>query len=473
MNKQSNIARLTRSDKLEAIAAPVRIVHLGLGAFHRAHQAWFTQHASDGALWGIAAFTGRKPDAAKALDAQDGLFTLIERGENIDKFELVTSIVEAYDGADVASLSRLVAAPSTSIITLTITEGAYNLTANGTLDTDKPAVIADIAVIAAGSADPVRRGEARWAATAPGRVVQALDARRKAGAGPVAVVSCDNLANNAVAARRAIGDLAAAANVELGLWINDNVSFVGTSVDRITPRTTEAEISLVESQCGYADLCPVVTEPFSDWVLEGEFPAGRPDWESAGAVFVECIEPFENRKLWLLNGAHSLLAYAGLLRGYHTVAEALADPVCAGWVEGFWDEAERSLPVNGLAITEYRQALLRRFGNARISHHLAQIATDGSSKLRMRAVPVYLLERARGRSGRGALRLIAAWVSFLRDAHGMGKDIADVQAAELQSALNRTAGEDLRALLAVLDGDLADDALVVAQLEAEIMDLEN
>ena len=146
---------------------------------------------------------------------------------------------------------------------------------------------------------------------------------------------------------------------------------------------------------------------------------------------------------------------------------------CSGWVEGFWDEAERSLPVNGLAITEYRQALLRRFGNARISHHLAQIATDGSSKLRMRAVPVYLLERARGRSGRGALRLIAAWVSFLRDAHGMGKDIADVQAAELQSALNRTAGEDLRALLAVLDGDLADDALVVAQLEAEIMDLEN
>ena len=239
------------------------------------------------------------------------------------------------------------------------------------------------------------------------------------------MVSCDNLANNAIAARAAIGGLADVVDPGLGAWIAENVSFVGTSIDRITPRTTDAEIALVEAECGYADSSPVVTEPFSDWVLSGDFPAGRPDWASAGAVFVDEIEHFENRKLWLLNGAHSLMAYAGQLRGHETVAQALADPVCAAWVQQFWDEAEANLPAEGLNIPAYRAALLERFGNARIAHHLAQIAMDGSNKLRMRAVPVFKAEKAAGRSGTGALRMIAAWVAFIRDSNAAGKAIAD------------------------------------------------
>lgn len=452
--------------------APVRIVHLGLGAFHRAHQAWYTQHASDAPEWGIAAFTGRRPDAATALSAQDGLFTLIERGAEGDKFELITSIVEAHDGADVAALSRLVAAPSTAMVTLTITEAAYNLAADGTLDFTNPTVQSDIDVLRAITAlETFDAGHGPAAVSAAGRLVQALVARRAAGTGPIAVVSCDNLANNATAARAAIGGLADVVDPALGAWVAENVSFVGTSIDRITPRTTEAEIALVQAECGYADSSPVVTEPFSDWVLSGDFPAGRPDWASAGAVFVDEIEHFENRKLWLLNGAHSLLAYAGQLRGHTTVAQALADPSCAAWITEFWDEAEANLPAEGLAIPAYRAALLERFGNARIAHHLAQIAMDGSSKLRMRAVPVLKAELGAGRSGAGAARMIAAWVAFLRQSHTTGVAIADSAASDLLAALVLGTGADLKALVAVLDAELAENADALAAVGAQIENL--
>lgn len=465
MNEHT-ITPLNRNTADAPAAAPVRIVHLGLGAFHRAHQAWYTQHASDGAQWGIAAFTGRRPDAAVALAAQDGLYTLIERGENGDSFELMTSISQAYDGADLAALRRLVAAPSTAVVTLTITEVAYNLNAEGQLDRNNPAVQADIEALRAqlvqGTAD------AGAAVTAAGRLLTGLAARREAGTGPLAVVSCDNLANNGGAARSAIGGLAEAVDPALGEWVTANVSFVGTSIDRITPRTTDAEIALVAAECGYTDACAVVSEPFSDWVMSGDFPAGRPDWGSAGAVFVDEIEDFENRKLWLLNGAHSLMAYAGQLRGHATVAQALADPVCAAWIAELWDEAERNLPSEGLGIPAYREALLARFGNARIAHHLAQIAMDGSSKLRMRAVPILRAELAAGRSGAGAARMIAAWVAFLRSSAANGTAISDAAATELHAALALPEGAQLRALVGILDSQLGSDAAAMTVIAGQL-----
>ncbi|MEO8219885.1 MAG: mannitol dehydrogenase family protein [Specibacter sp.] len=426
---------------------------------------------------GIAAFTGRRPDAAETLSAQEGLYTLIERGEGGDNFDLMTSIVEAHDGADVAALSRLVAAPATAIITLTITETAYNLAADGTLDMANPAAQADMDVLrsitapnAGTAADDA--GHSAGAATAVGRLIQALAARRSAGTGAIAVVSCDNLANNATAARAAIGGLADIVDPGLGAWVAEHVSFVGTSIDRITPRTTEAEIALVAAECGYTDSSPSVTEPFSDWVLSGDFPAGRPDWASAGAVFVDEIEHFENRKLWLLNGAHSLMAYAGQLRGHATVAQALADPVCASWITEFWDEAERNLPAEGLGIPAYRAALLERFSNARIAHHLAQIEQDGTSKLRMRAVPVYKAERVAGRSGAGTLRMIAAWVAFVRDSHATGRTIADAAgSADVSEALllddsGGTSEAVATALVGIVDEDLAGDSRFMSELQS-------
>jgi fructuronate reductase len=436
--------------------APVRIVHLGLGAFHRSHQAWYTDQASDAADWGIASFTGRRPDAAVALAEQDGLFTLVERADSGDSFTAVSSIVEAVDGADVRRLAELVAAPDTAVVTLTITEAAYRLGADGQLDRQAPDVVADLALLASGNGHPT---------TPLGRLVLALAARRDAGAGPLAVVCCDNLSNNGTVAHHAVTGMAGAWDEELGAWIDANVSFVSTSVDRITPRTTDADIAAVEAACGYRDTSPVVAEPFANWVLSGEFPSGRPRWEDAGAVFVAEIEPYENRKLWLLNGAHSLLAYAGQLRGHTTVAEALADPLCLQAIESFWDEAEVNLSARkgtaDLQIPSYRAALLARFSNARIAHHLAQIAMDGSTKLRMRAVPVLQAERAAGRTGAGAARMIAAWMDY----SASGAELHDPLAGEVAAANALTGTERVRALLALVDPNLAGDAAVVALVE--------
>ncbi len=445
--------------------APVRIVHLGLGAFHRSHQAWYTHHARDAAEWGIASFTGRRPDAALALAEQDGLYTVVQRAVGGDSFEIVSSIVKAVDGANVQCLAELVAAPSTAVVTLTITEAAYHVGADGTLDRTAPDVVADLALLAG------RSGQSRNPTTPLGRLVFALAARRAAAAGPLAVVCCDNLSNNGGVARSAVLGLAAAWDATLSTWIESNVSFVSTSVDRITPRTTEADIKTVQSSCGYRDSSPVVAESFSNWVLSGDFPAGRPRWEDAGAVFVDEIGPYENRKLWLLNGAHSMLAYAGQLRGHTTVAEALADPLCRQAVESFWDEAEANLPRGELRIPEYRSELLTRFRNARIAHHLAQIALDGSTKLRERAVPVLLAERACGRTGRAACLLIAAWMDFTllnprRPGTGAeASGLQDPNAAEVADANGLTGAARIRRLLELLNPALAKDCAVVALIE--------
>jgi fructuronate reductase len=379
----SNLPLLGREG---AEAPPVRIVHIGLGAFHRSHQAWFTHRAPDADQWGIASFTGRRPAAAQVLSSQDGLFTLVERGVDGDRLEVVSSIAEAVDGADTARLEQLLASQSTAIVTLTITEAVY--------EHDGPD-------------------------TPLGRLVRGLRARRAAGAGGLAVVSCDNVAGNGEVARAAVLRIAAAQDdaspqePALADWVRENVSFVATSVDRITPRTTEGDVMTVAAECGYRDAAPVVAEPFASWILSGDFPAGRPSWESVGARFVTDLRPFENRKLWLLNGAHSLLAYAGRQRGHATVAEAMSDERCRGAVEALWDEAQKHLTEPGLDVPEYRKGLLERFGNPRISHVLDQIAADGTTKLRMRAVPLLRAERRAGRSGTATARMIAAWIDYV------------------------------------------------------------
>lgn len=431
---------------------PARIVHLGLGAFHRSHEAWYTQHAGDGPEWGIAAFTGRRPDAALALAAQEGLFTLIERSGDGDSFEVIGSVVEAVDGADVRRLRELVSAPETVMVTLTITEAAYGLDSNGRFNAGAPDFAADLAVLA-GTA-----GSSGTPTTPLGRLVLALAGRKEAAAGPIAVVSCDNLSGNGEVARRSITGLAQAWDGELAQWIGANVSFVSTSVDRITPRTTSADIAEVQESCGYRDSSPVVAEPFRDWVISGNFPQGRPRWEDAGAVVVDDIEPYENRKLWLLNGAHSLLAYAGQLRGHTTVDQALGDPLCRDAVEAFWDEAAEHLSGEDLHIPEYRQALRSRFGNGRIAHHLSQIGADGSTKLRMRALPVLAAERAQGRSGAGSAMMLAAWIDYAAANEKLQDPLSDaISAANAADGPGRVAS-----LLNLVSQGLGDDEQTVA-----------
>ncbi|MFI7581062.1 mannitol dehydrogenase family protein [Kocuria kalidii] len=449
---------LNRAD-LNLPRPPVRLVHLGLGAFFRAHQAWYTQHAeADPAdpQWGYAAFTGRSPAVAELLESQDGLYTLVERAGDGDRYEVIGSVAEARPADDVDRLRELLAAPGTAAVTITVTEAAYHLGPGLSFDPSVPAVAAELERLRTGSGAP---------ATMAGRLVAGLVARRRAGAGPIAVVPCDNLAANGTAARHAVQGLAAAVDPGLGRWVEEHVSFVSTSVDRITPRAEEELSGTVARETGRADRSPVVTEPFRSWVLSGDFPAGRPDWERAGAVFVDEIEPFENRKLWLLNGAHSLLAYAGQLRGHATVAEALADPACRSWIEEFWDEACAHLTAPGLDLPGYRTALLERFTNPRIAHHLAQIGIDGSAKLQMRAVPVLTAERTAGRDGEAAARMIAAWTAFLD-----GRTEVQDTAAEQVLAAN-AAPDRVRALLDLLDPELAaqDDVVArVSRLAAEL-----
>lgn len=451
---------LTRSalaaSGVDAEPAPVRIVHLGLGAFHRAHQAWYTDAVDVERAWGIAAFTGRSPDAARPLAQQDGLYSLVVRSAADDAISIVRSVVGASDGAAPDQVLPALADPRTAIVTLTVTEAGYRLRADGSADPADPVVASDLAIareVAAGS-----RAPRAVPVSALGRLLVGLALRRRSGAPALAIVPCDNMPSNGELVRQALLDLAATVSDDLVACVAENVAFVSTSVDRITPATREEDVASVARETGWADLAPVVTEPFSDWVLSGTFPVGRPAWERAGARIVDDIRPFEQRKLWLLNGAHSLLAYAGPARGHETVHEAIADPACRAWVEGFWDEAAAHLP-GELGIEQYREALLERFANPRIEHRLAQIGRDGSAKMRVRAVPVLRAERTAGRSGEGAARAVAAWM----DAASAGRLPPDPLSEQIATAVAER--DSTRALLALLAPELPDDASVLATIE--------
>jgi len=386
-----------------AARPPVRIVHLGLGGFHRAHQAWYTAHATDASDWGIHAFTGRSRELADQLAAQDGLYTLVTRDAVADRMSIVDSIVRVGTAAETCGFAVAVAHRETSIVSLTITEAAYGLTASGDLD---PAILADI--------DGLRRRVAP--STALGRLAAGVLLRRTAHGSPLTLLSCDNIPSNGLLLSRALTAVVEAVDPAATGWLAENVAFPSSSVDRITPHTDAAESARVERLAGWIDAVPVVTEPFSDWVIAGDFAARRPAWETAGARFVADVEPWERRKLWLLNGAHTILAAVGLRRGCTTVAEAVSDAVVLAVVEGFWDEASRHLP--GLQIEQYRADLLQRFANPRIAHRLDQINEHSETKARLRLVPVALAERAAGRSAAGAARAIAGWIAGELDRGG-------------------------------------------------------
>jgi fructuronate reductase len=436
-------------------AAPVKIVHLGLGNFFRAHPAWYTEHASDAPEWGIAAFGGRGREPAQAIAAQDGLYTLVIRAAEADRFEVVASISRAHEGRAHQEWLACVAAPETALVTVTVTEAGYRANGQGRLDTDDPAVQADVAALCQDLSSPVT--------TAPARLVAGLAARHGLDAGPLAVVPCDNVPGNAAVTGQVLGELAAMVDPALETWIDENVSVVGTVVDRITPRATESDRRTVALATGFDDEVPVVTEAYHEWVISGSFPLGRPGWESAAAVSTDDLEPYEHRKLWLLNGAHSLLAYAGSIIGHTTVAQAMSDERCREWLGQWWDEAGVHLPQPAGELAAYRSALAGRFGNPRIGDRLARIAEDGSEKLRVRVVPVVRAEREAGRVPHGAARILSAWVCHLR---GLGAPVRDVRAERLAVVGRLSWRPAVRAALDVLDPTLAgDDVLAAVVLE--------
>lgn len=401
-------ARTLGRRRLAAPAAPVRAVHLGLGAFHRAHQAWYLHRLDE--PWGVAAFTGTKPDAAAVLAAQDGLYTLLTRSPDGDDAEIVTTLSEVHDGADLAAWRARLADPAVALVTLTITEAGY-------------------------------RG-----GTAAARLASGLAARRAAGAGGLTIASCDNLAGNGAVTRAVVLAACAAHDPELAAWAAEQVAFPSSMVDRITPHATDADREAAVRATGYADASPVVTEPFSEWVAEDALRATVPGLAAAGVTFVADVTPYERRKLFVLNGGHSLLAYAGPLRGHDTVAACMTDPELTGWLDQWWDETGCVLGFPQGELAGYRAAVRSRFSNARMRHRLTQIAAGGSLKVPVRTADVVRAVRRRGAMPDGAGRLLAGWLLHLR---GHGVPVDDPAAEALADGV-RSARDTHRAAAAVV-----------------------
>lgn len=401
-------------------APPVRIVHLGLGNFFRAHQAWYTDRAADADQWGIAAFSGRSSGIGSELARQENLYTLVSVGPERNEYRVIGSIVATHSGTDSDALLAYFADPRVSVVTMTITEAGYRRDDLGRLDVDDPDVEADVAAVEAGNLAVVRTG--------PGKLIAGLIERRRADAGPITLVCCDSLPDNGTMLSVVLGDFARRAAPDLIGYLESEVGFITTMVDRITPRATDAVRQAVQDEWAVDDQAALATEPFSEWVLEGAFKGPRPAWETAGAEFVDDVVPHELRKLWLLNGAHSLMAYAATIQGHGTVAEAIADPIVRGWVEEWWDVAQRQLPLAEDVVRDYRAALLERFSNPRMRDQLSRIAADGSQKIPVRIVPALVADRAAGNSPLGAERAVAAWTLHLR---GRGAPLNDARADKI------------------------------------------
>jgi fructuronate reductase len=452
--------RLSRGAGQGRPAAPVRLVHLGLGNFLRAHQAWYTDRSPDAAEWGIAAFSGRSAALADALTAQEGLYTLVTRAADGDRFDVLSSLSRAHPGTDHEAWLGYFASPEVRVVTMTVTEAAYLRRPGGGLDVDRAELRADV--------DALRRDLSARVQTAPARLVAGFAARRRAAASPITVVPCDNLPDNGAVAGRAVEELAAMVDPGLADWLAESVSYVTTMVDRITPKTMPEDLRTVAEATGLDDQCPVVTEPFSEWVLSGTFLSERPRWEDAGATLTADIAPFEQRKLWLLNAGHSLLAYAGSARGHQTVAEAAADETCRGWLEELWSEASRYLTLPEADVAAYRSALLERFDNPRMRDRLDRIAADGSQKLPVRVLPVLRRERSAGRLPPGATRVLAAWVCHLR---GLGAPVNDPHAESLVPLAAGPLPEAVRRVLDALDPTIGGDDDVVKAVVAHAEEL--
>ncbi len=379
------------------------IVHLGIGAFHRAHQAAMTEAVLNAGArdWGIRAASLRSPDTRNALEPQNGLYTLAVRDGGPEQLQVIGAISDVLVAPE--SPRRLIdalLAPSTRIVSLTVTEKGYcHDPASGTLDEAHPDIRHDLNDISASR-------------SAPGLIIAALAQRRAAGLKPFTVLSCDNLPGNGRVTHRVLSRFAALVDPGLGAFVTNELVCPSGMVDRIVPATTDADPLTVSSALGMSDAWPIMTEPFTQWVIEDRFTQGRPEWELGGAEFVSDVAPFEKMKLRMLNGAHSTFAYLGGLAGHVFVADAANDPLFVSLIERLWAEISPTLPQGaGLDPAGYAQKLLARFRNPALRHRLSQIAMDGSQKIPQRLVNTIRERRA---SGAPLLFLPLAIAGFLR-----------------------------------------------------------
>ena len=416
------------------------IVHLGLGAFHRAHQAVYTEAAiaAAGGDWGIVAVAPRRRQLVDTIAAQGGLFSVVSQDRTGSRTRVVGALSAVrHAPSDPAAVVALLADPATRVVTLTVTEKAYLLDpANGHLLTDG-ALRAELA----GTVDP---------ATIPGLLVVGLRARAAADAGPIALVSCDNLPANGRRLRGAVAqtlELAGTAAKPVVEWVAANVTFPCTMVDRIVPATTPATLATAQSALGVVDLAAVAAEPYRQGVVEDDFPAGRPAWERAGVIMTDDAGQWERLKLRCLNGVHSALAYLGALAGCETIDRALALPGLPAVLERFVaeDVAPSLVPPDGQSVVAYGRSVLDRFANPAIAHRTRQVAMDGSQKLPQRILHTMAARRAAGASPQWAALVVAAWMRYVCGYDDAGR----------QLPLDDPLAEDIRKALAGGDGSAA------------------
>ncbi len=450
----SGVARLGYNPAMHGTG----IVHLGCGAFHRAHQAVYTDAAlaRSGGDWRIAAVSLRSTEIADALNPQEGLYTLIERGG------------EGVSARVIGSLSRVIAAtrepgetlaalvdPATKIVMLTVTEKAYGIDrARGDVDAAHPAVASDLA-------DP------RRPTGVLGLITEAMRQRLAAAVAPFTVLCCDNLPDNGALVKAGVLGFARRVDPALAARIEETVAFPSSMVDRITPAVTAATLADAERLTGYRDEAAVETEPFTQWVIEDNFPQGRPDWEAGGALFVSDVAPYEAMKLRMLNGAHSMVAYAGFLAGHEFVRDAMADASLASLVRRHLLAAAATLnELPGIDLETYAGELVARFANPAIAHATYQIAMDGTEKLPQRLVAPALDMLAAGCSARPFAFAIAAWMRYCmgQTEAGVAYALRDPRDAAIVAAVAAAAGDPaaLAARLLALD-DVFAPAVVESQ----------
>ncbi|MEO0943428.1 MAG: mannitol dehydrogenase family protein [Pseudomonadota bacterium] len=380
----------------------VGIVHFGPGAFHRAHQAVYTEDAmrASGGDWRIEAVSMQSTATADALNAQDGKYTLVTRGETGTSFRQIASIAKVHAASrDVVPIKRALQRPETRIVSMTITEKGYR--------PNTPLM---------------------------GLIVEALAHRFENAIAPFSVMSCDNLTENGAVVRNAVLETARALKPDQIDLILEHVAFPSSMVDRITPASTQALIHEVAAETGAKDRVPVETEAFSQWVIEERFSNGRPGWEAAGALLVPEVAPYEKMKLRMLNGAHSMLAYAGYLSGKTFVRDVMADPHLAALVDHHMQAAAQTLdPIPGVDFSDYRNALLARFRNPYLAHETYQIAMDGSQKLPQRIFAPAVDAIVREQDVSAFAFATAAWLQYTHGQRedGSTHDLRDPREAEL------------------------------------------
>ncbi|NJP29361.1 mannitol dehydrogenase family protein [Microbispora sp. SCL1-1] len=437
-----------------------RLVHLGIGAFHRAHQAVYTEaaEAAHGGGWGIAGVTQRSRTVVDRLRPQDGLYSLARRELGGPAVQVVGSVVEVLHAVDDGHrLAALLASPDVAVVTITVTEKGYRWDpATGGLAVGDPLVRADLA----GAPTP---------ATVVGQLVAGLRARMRVGA-PISVVSCDNMVGNGEITGRLVREYAAASGWperdRLLDWIDSTVAFPSTVVDRIVPATTDADLRTAALALGLRDEGAVVGEPFSQWIVQDAFASDRPRWEAAGVTFVPDVRPYQMMKLRLLNGAHSLMAYLGLAAGCETVADVMDTPWGEPVVRAYTAEVAATL-TGGLSSEAYTDALIERFANHAMRHRLRQIAADGSLKVPERWLAPLRELRAAGAQTPMLELALAAWARHTRDG-----EPDDPAAARLSQAwADRRGADAVRALLSVIGADdLAEDDSLTAAVAAHLAD---